>query len=1345
MTQPFASTDLLLSYAPRLLLTRLQQSATPPPEQFTAVLLMADISGFTALSEQLAEQGSGGAEQLTAVLNHYFGQFIEIITAHGGDVVKFAGDGLLAVWPVPNTDGATAAVLQVAQAALLMQQRLAHPPAGHDALTLALRIGVALDQLHVTQVGGALNRWEMLLAGPALWGVRQAERQTQAGQVLLAPAAWKLIAGHCQGEVNAAGFARLTAVRQPPQPRPLPPVAISDALLERLQAYIPGSVRHRLEAGQSDWLGEIRRLTVLFVNLSFLFDNQEQAQVDQWGRRIQEIIYSYEGHLNKISHDDKGVTLVVAFGLPPLTHEDDSLRALLAAQEIYNMLRQARIEAGIGVASGRAFCGSVGNRQRREYTMIGSVVNLAARLMQQAGDQTPILCDQATRDAAAERLLFEALPPLKLKGLAAPLAVYHLLSPRHRSLPLAQLTGRQLPLIGREAEQAELAARARALNAGQSSLLFIEGEAGIGKSRLMTELMGQAAELNLTILAGAGDALEKNKPYHAWRPILTQLMAIDAAAGSAQQRQWAEEYLARMAPDKMALAPLLNAILPLEWPETALTAQMMGEVRAINIYQLIASLLQREARQRPILLLIEDAHWLDSASWQLTWQVWQEVEPLLLTVCLRPFTAPAPVEYGYLTSRPDCRHLHLGALPAADIGRFVAGCLGVAELPEPVHRFIWQRAEGHPLFSEELSYALRDAGIIEIENGRCRLAADAGDLNSLDFPDTVQGVITSRLDRLEPQQQLILKVASVIGRVFAYRLLRDVHPIEMDRPQLGDYLRRLEQLEITQLESPEPELSYIFKHIVIQEVAYNLMAFAQRRQLHQTIADWYEKSYSAELAPYYPLLAFHYQQAQQEKESARYYALAGEEALRNYANQEAARFLAQALELAEKSPGLFSRLEEGRRRRQLGAAYYELGQLAESKAELTRALTLLATPLPEAGGAALAALLRQVGRQLWQRLRPRPAQPGPDEERIREAAQANALISEVLYFTGQAAQGMATAMRALNLAGQLGPGAELARAYTTTCLVASFIPLHPAARLYARLALTTAQASGQLAPYAYALNYTAVYALGCCQWETADRQLIEAMAVADRLGDRRQWITALAILAVQRHYQGCYEEALALNDQVYQAARRTGNLVQQGWGLYSGGENLIRLGRLPEALARIAEGYEIAVKDAKITAQMRSAGVWALAAWQSGDVATARRMADVCWELLGSSRPNVYSALEAYSANAEVYLGLLEQDGGPDDLARAEQSCRVVERYARPFALGQARAQIYRGLVDWARGRPAKANGRWQKALATAARLNLPYDEGRASYELGRHLPAGHPQRAVYLERAAALQINLPR
>ena len=294
------------------------------------------------------------------------------------------------------------------------------------------------------------------------------------------------------------------------------------------------------------------------------------------------------------------------------------------------------------------------------------------------------------------------------------------------------------------------------------------------------------------------------------------------------------------------------------------------------------------------------------------------VQPLLLLLAARPpstvqaaTTAESlPTEYQHLLADPGSQMVRLAALPAEDILDLVCQQLGVSVLPEVVVNFIQEKAEGHPFFSEELALSLRDAGLIEVVNGQCRLVAGVTDLHSLAFPETLQGVITSRIDRLAPSQQLTLKVASVIGRAFAFRILREVHPIEADKPALPIYFEILEQLDLTLLESPEPELTYIFKHIITQEVAYNLMAFSQRRQLHQRVAEWYERAYRGELAPFFPILAHHWRMVAEDQQAdpaivskaIEYLHKAGEQAVHRSANIEAISHLSMALELLATLP-----------------------------------------------------------------------------------------------------------------------------------------------------------------------------------------------------------------------------------------------------------------------------------------------------------------------------------------------------------------------------------------------------------------------------------------------------------
>ena len=424
-----AEVGLLSSYVPALirrgLSDRVGPGASTGPERFPAAVLLIDISGFTRLTERLAEHGAEGVEELSGLLNAYFDGLIGRIAEHGGDVVKMAGDALVAIWTVPEAAGSLAmATLQAAGCGRALQAKggAREYPGG---VRLVAKVGIGAGEMVALHVGGARNRRELILAGAPLIQIGQAERIASPGDVILSPEAWALLGGRASGEPSGGGFVRLIAL-DAPEARALVEPEVGPEHADLLKSYIPGAIRSRLEAGQTEWIAELRRLTILFVSLPPLdWDRPDardrtQSIIDA----IQDALYRHEGSLNKVSVDEKGTILLGAFGLPPLAHADDPRRGLLAARAIRRELEGLGLGAAIGVATGRVYCGEVGNDRRREYTVIGRAVNLAARLMQAAGELGEIYCDDATSQAARGCFEFESLPPRRLKNIEEPVAIH---------------------------------------------------------------------------------------------------------------------------------------------------------------------------------------------------------------------------------------------------------------------------------------------------------------------------------------------------------------------------------------------------------------------------------------------------------------------------------------------------------------------------------------------------------------------------------------------------------------------------------------------------------------------------------------------------------------------------------------------------------------------------------------------------------------------------------------------------------------------------------------------------------------------------------------------------------
>ena len=1336
--EPLALSSYVTALAARRLVGRHKPLREPEGEQFVTAVLFADISGFTALTERLAQTGPGGVEELTELLNGCFGDLVQLVVDHGGDVVKFAGDALLALWPA---DEDLPAVTARAARCGLEMQRILHASELAAGTHLSVRVGVGAGQVSAAHLGGVLGRWEFVVGGPAVTQTCGAEQLARPGDVVLSPEALDQVRDLCAGQQVPAGTGqavalRVTGVQPLAAATPLVSAAAVQAAGVGLRGYVPGAILARLDAGQSAWLSELRHISVLFLRLPDLDDITPAAlrQANDLVREVQETLYVYEGSVNKLGVDDKGTTMVAAFGLPPVVHEDDPVRAVRAALGIQAQLHGHGVRHAIGIATGRAFCGSVGSNLRREYTMIGGVVNLAARLMQTALDD--VVCDTATRQAAEAKLAFEALPPRRVKGVAEPIAVF-------RPGGVSPTRAPSRSLVGRAHERGLLTERLAALRGGKGGVLLIEGEAGIGKSRLVEDLVAQAAGHPVRTLVGAADAIRTTTPYHAWRGVFESLFDLTDVSEPKVRRTRVLDWL-RGRPDLERLAPLLGDVLPLDLPAEELVGELQGQVRADNTRGLLIGALRAASEQQPLLIVLEDAHWCDSASWALAWLVAQRIPTALLVLALRPLAEPIPDEYQRLQQAPGAQQLGLDPLPAHDVAALVRQRLEVTSVPPPIAELIGEHAGGNPFFSEELAYTLHDTGVITITNGTCRIAPGA-DLQEMALPDTVQGVVLTRIDRLAPPQQLTLKVASVIGRSFAYRLLHDIHPITADRPSLPGQLEGLQRRSLVLLEAPEPELAWMFKHVITRDVAYELMVRAQRSALHRAIAQWYEQHHQAELPRFYPLLAYHWSRTDVAAKAVQFQGLAGERALAGGAYQEAMLFLAAALERDPAPPqdgSAEARFRRARWERQLAEAHLGLGHTGEGRVHLSRALELLQAPLPTTRRQLVGGVLRQLALQGFHRAFPHRAVGRgrrPPEECL-EASRAYMRLTEVFWFANDVPALVHAGIRALNLAERAGPSPELARAYSIICLAAGSIPIHPLARAYARRAEQTARRTGQLWPLGYVRFITCVYMIGAARWEELHEALEEAEGLLERAGDRRALGDTLTVQAMSSMYRGEFRPAAAGFDDVHRRGRRYENVQHQVWGLLGKAECELRAGRLDEAARLLEPALALLADHPDRAEQLRAYGLLAVVRLRQGKAEAGRQDAGAAARLIARFRaPTAHYLLEGYAGVAEVYLSLWESGQDSSDTRRAaRRACRALRRFARVFPIGQPRARLWQGLLAQLSGRPGRAQAAWRASLAAAQRLGMPFEAQLAHSELGRHL-AGTPQGQWHLEQAQTL------
>jgi tetratricopeptide (TPR) repeat protein len=514
----------------------------------------------------------------------------------------------------------------------------------------------------------------------------------------------------------------------------------------------------------------------------------------------------------------------------------------------------------------------------------------------------------------------------------------------------------------------------------------------------------------------------------------------------------------------------------------------------------------------------------------------QRVRPLLLVAALRPPNSDGAngaglPEYHQLLAAAKAR-LVLDALAPEEAIALVCRRLGVVALPEPVAQLIGEKAQGHPFFSEELAYALRDAGLIRVAGGVCQLAPEA-DLHALAFPDTVQGAIISRVDRLTATQQLTLKAASVIGRAFLVRTLQAVYPIETDGARLQDDLAALARLDITPLEAPEPELTYIFKHAITQDVVYNLMLFAQRRYLHRAVAEWYETTFgnfefaalsaglayestqhskliphTSKLVPYYPLLAHHWGKAGVTAKAIDYLEKAGRNALAISALREARAAFEQALELlatsATDQPAALQR--QAILTRLLGEAQHQLGEFAAACAALERSL----------------ALMRGLG----------------DHDGMSDAL---SLLGRVATDMGAYAEARRHLEDALTLARTLGDRARTARALSNLGNIAMREASYAESEGYYQESLALFAALGDRPGTAQVLNGMGNGAIDRRMYDVARYCYEESLAIRAAIGDRWGVASCMSNLGWVAHLQGDFAQARARYEESLAIGRAIGD------------------------------------------------------------------------------------------------------------------------------------------------------------------------------------------------------------
>jgi tetratricopeptide (TPR) repeat protein len=779
------------------------------------------------------------------------------------------------------------------------------------------------------------------------------------------------------------------------------------------------------------------------------------------------------------------------------------------------------------------------------------------------------------------------------------------------------------------------------------------------------------------------------------------------------------------------LVPDINRLLERDVPDAPELDAQSAQDRLLNV---IENLIR--SQQHPLVIILEDLHWISSESLKVLSRLIRGIEnlPILIVASYRDDEAPK-----LPNQLPFMQVIKLHRLPPDDIAALSESMLGEAGRAEHIVEFLNRETEGNVFF------------IVEVVR---TLAEEAGTLHDIAhktlpqsvFAGGMQRIVQRRLNRVPKDAHLLLQAMAVAGRRLDLRLLQTVknqHPDIYSR-YLETWLEVCSNAAVLEVQDGE----WRFAHDKLREGLLANLSPDETRRINRQVAEALEVLY-ADNPAYAAALADHWYKADESPKAIHYLDLAGAQAVASFANQEAIMYLARAQELDEAVPTRDNLLRRAYRESLLGQACLGAGRLEDSRTHLRKALALLKQPIPPSKRRLILSLLGQVAVQIEHRLIPsrlaRFDEAGGAD--LLEAARIYEKMAELFYFQGDDVSTLYCSIRTLNMAERVEPSPELARAYGNLTVATGLVGLHNLSKVYHQRAQDIVARIDNIQTQSRVMSRTALAASGRGELSIADPLIRRSVELAEQIGDPRQWGEANAIYLNILYLQGKFEQSRHLCAQLLEHGTRRGDSQHRHWGMMWGMMNALALDLVDEAEALSLQALEyLAESSIPKLDEILERGFIALVWLRRGRLEEARGMVDRAFPL-GVIIPHAssFAQCEAFASKAQVYLTLLDLTPEPDPrlLAEAQGGVRVIQAYAKRFAIGEPRAGKLAGWLEIHQGNPGKAHAIWEKALARALEFQLPYEQAHLHYQIGRHLPKGDPHRREHLQQAVELYTRL--
>jgi class 3 adenylate cyclase/tetratricopeptide (TPR) repeat protein len=649
--------------------------------------------------------------------------------------------------------------------------------------------------------------------------------------------------------------------------------------------------------------GERKHVTVLFSDLSgytALSEKLDPEEVKEIISRIfgeiVQVVTKYEGFIEKFIGD----AVMAIFGAKR-AYEDDPVRAIRAAREIHNLVESLSpkyekmigkpLSMHSGINTGLVVTGEV-DMEKGTHGISGDTVNLAARLSS-LGKAGEILVGPDTHCQAEGYFNFEDLGPTKVKGKTEAIRVYKVIDLKGQPRKVRRIHGIRANLIGRKVEIAQLEEAIVNLQEGRGTLISVCGDAGTGKSRLIEDFK---ATLNLEKIQwreGHAYAYAQNIPYSPLIDLLSRAFKIKESDSPERIKEKIESGVEYLDEKKDGVVPFIGSLYSLRYPEAE---DVSPEFWKIRLQESVKTILSALVKMMPTVICLEDLQWADPPSIELLRYVLSELRHPLLFLCAHRPTFTLCSSYQLETIGYPHIEILLQDLTSSDAQDMMESLLNTQNIPLELRQFVRKKLGGNPFYLEEVINSLIESKSLIHVDGSWHLGKP---ISESDISPTIYGVISGRIDRLEKETKRILQQASVIGKSFLYDILSKITDLE-NRIDAG--LRQLEQLDLIRTKLLHPDVEYIFKHALTQEVVYNGVLKKERQAIHERIAMVMEKLFQDRLPEFYEALAYHYSQGISVHMAVDYLMRSGVKSHRRNALEEAHQYYKKAFDLLSNKP-----------------------------------------------------------------------------------------------------------------------------------------------------------------------------------------------------------------------------------------------------------------------------------------------------------------------------------------------------------------------------------------------------------------------------------------------------------